>query len=137
VQFPGLRFRWPVHPNPHVQVAAQDLIHIQHEPPMGLTAFRQALDQALLVLTDSGGVQEEAAHLGVPCLVARNHTDRPESVASHQARVVGTDPTFVAEEVLRELLTPVLSAKPSWLFGDGQAGARIARLLTQVPATVP
>ena len=131
VAVPGLRWYWPVHPNPIIQKAAVGLKHIEIGPPMGTREFRRALARARLVVTDSGGVQEEAAALGVPCCVVRPVSDRPESVTSGHTLVVGADPEEAAEAVMRELRHPTLSREGFQGFGDGQAGERIAQTLAQ------
>jgi UDP-N-acetylglucosamine 2-epimerase len=87
------------------------------------------LDRATLVLTDSGGIQEEAPSLGKPVLVLRDVTERPEAVAAGTARLVGTDPARIVVEARRLLCDPgeyarmVAAENP---FGDGRAAERIA-----------
>jgi len=126
-EYPDITFLWPVHPNPHVQEAVKDLRHVQLRPPLGNRLFRDLLSRARFVITDSGGVQEEAADLGVPCLVARETTDRPESVLQGIARVIGTN--GIEPHIAAELDRPTLPRKPSDCFGDGQASTRIADIL--------
>lgn len=121
---PDLTFLWPAHRNPEVQRAAQSCPYVQVVPPMGLQAFRTALRSATLVLTDSGGIQEEAADLGIPCLVARNHTDRPE--ANHP--ILGTSNI---ETPLRAALHNPPPRHPNPIYGDGQAAPRIASIINQ------
>jgi UDP-N-acetylglucosamine 2-epimerase (non-hydrolysing) len=123
------QFVWPVHLNPLVQAAARGVQHLQTIPPMGARAFRRLLAESRLVVTDSGGVQEEAAVLGVPCLVARRVTDRPEPVLAGGQRVVGVSPAGVADAVKRELDAPQLLRTPFTGYGDGHAGDRIVGLL--------
>jgi len=97
--------------------------------PLGYLDFVALLSGARLVLTDSGGVQEEATFLGVPCLTLRESTERPATVTHGTNRVVGTDPTRILEEIQRVLAAargPRL-VPPLW---DGQAAARIVRILT-------
>lgn len=127
-EFP-IRFIWPVHPNPHVLDAVKHLRHVELRPPLGNQRFRHLLATARLVITDSGGVQEEAADLGVPCLVARETTDRPESVQAGIARVIGTN--GIEPHIAAELDRPTLPRKPSDCFGDGQAAQRIADILNK------
>lgn len=126
---PDVLFLWPTHPNPRVQQAVVGLHHLRVIPPYGAAAFRRMLRSAQLVLTDSGGVQEEAAHLGVPCLVARTVTDRPESVEAGVARVIGTDPVPLTLAVRDEVDEPAMARCPCPVYGDGQSGTRIAGLL--------
>lgn len=125
------QFVWPVHPNPLAQAAAKDLQSIQTLPPLGARAFRRLLSTSRLVVTDSGGVQEEAAVLGVPCLVAREQTDRPEPVLAGLQRVVGVSPAGVADALKQELDTPRLPRTPFLGYGDGTAGQRIVNLLVE------
>ena len=83
------------------------------------------------MLTDSGGVQEEAPALGKPVLVLRATTERPEGVAAGAARLVGTDPAAIvaaAEELLTDPAAYARMAAARTLYGDGRAGARIAEL---------
>lgn len=129
---PSIEFHWPVHPNPEVRKAVPD------NPPPNLfllsplvpEVFTQMLSTSLAVLTDSGGVQEEAAFLGVPCVVAREYTDRHESVASGQALLVGSDTGRVRAGLLSAILGD-LKSSPSHVFGDGQSGERIAKHLAK------
>lgn len=83
--------------------------------------------ESSLVLSDSGGIQEEAATLGVPLLVLRDKTERPEAIASGNIELVGTDPDRIVEAVRRRLSAP--SPSPSLAFGDGRAGERIAAII--------
>jgi UDP-N-acetylglucosamine 2-epimerase (non-hydrolysing) len=87
-----------------------------------------------LVLSDSGGIQEEAPALGVPLLVLREKTERPEGIAAGASRLVGTDPSRIVREV-RELLADPAAlaamAQPTFPFGDGRAGRRIASIVVE------
>ena len=123
------RFIWPVHPNPVLQTATHDMKAIRTRGPLGHHAFREVMQHSKLVITDSGGVQEEAAALGVPCLVVREVTDRPESVVAGHARVVGTNPDTVALRIWEELDHPTLKTERFLGYGDGTAGYRIAEIL--------
>jgi UDP-N-acetylglucosamine 2-epimerase (non-hydrolysing) len=127
--FPQIPFHWPLHRNPHVQAAAAGLTHVRTSPPLGNRQFRHLLATARLVVTDSGGVQEEAADLGVPCLVARQHTDRPESVTAGIARLIGTH--SIEMPVYSELSQPTLPRQPSPCFGSGTACQSIADILNK------
>ncbi len=131
--FPRVHITYPVHPNPEVRRAATEVLAgvpgVELVPPMDYPAFLQAFRSARVVLSDSGGVQEEAPAVGVPVLVARQVTERPEAVESGWAQLVGTDP-----EAIRQHLERLLFDDQAWAqarggpnpFGDGQAGARIA-----------
>ena len=94
-RFPELQFVLPVHPNPEVKRTVEELLcdlpGMHLIPPVDYLEFVHLMARADLVLTDSGGVQEEAPSLGKPVLVLREVTERPEGVAAGTARVVGTD----------------------------------------------
>lgn len=124
---PDLRFVLPIHPSPRVMVLADRLGAVANfsiVDPLPYPAMLGAIRAARAVITDSGGVQEESAWFGTPCLVTRAETDRPESVAGGGAAVVGLE-SRVALEALQALGRP----SPSTVFGDGHASVRIARQL--------
>jgi UDP-N-acetylglucosamine 2-epimerase (non-hydrolysing) len=127
---------FPVHPNPAVRaVVARTLegvegVHLCE--PLDYLSFVQVLDSADLVLTDSGGVQEEAPSLGKPVLVLRDTTERPEAIEAGVARLVGTTPDFVyaaASELLDDPRAYARMARAENPFGDGRAAGRIAEVL--------
>lgn len=126
----------PVHPNPDI-VAVMDRVlgdhpHVVRTAPMDYPRFVGALSMAHLVLTDSGGIQEEAPALGKPVLIMRETTERPEGVAAGTARLVGTETAAIAAAVT-ELLDNDdaygVMARAHSPFGDGKAAERIADLL--------
>ncbi len=136
---------FPVHLNPAVRdvvlpvLSGVDGIHLCE--PLGYFAFVDALDSADLVLTDSGGLQEEAPSLGKPVLVLRDTTERPEAVSAGVARLVGTNREIVYRAACELLDSPDLyramacAANP---FGDGHAAERVvAELAGRVPAAGP
>lgn len=125
---------YPVHPNPSVQQSVEaalgDVEAIILAPPLDYATFICLLRRCALVVTDSGGVQEEAPALGKPVFVTRSTSERPEAVAAGTARLVGTDPKVIFEAVTKVLDDPAayrLMARAHNPFGDGQASARIAR----------
>jgi UDP-N-acetylglucosamine 2-epimerase (non-hydrolysing) len=127
---------YPVHPNPNVQAAVnqylRDVPNIQLIQPLEYAAFVDAMRRAHILLTDSGGVQEEGPSLGKPVLVMRDKTERPEAVKAGSARLVGTDENTIVAETARLLDDPEEYAKRSQIhnpYGDGQASARIRDLL--------
>ncbi len=133
---PSIAVLLPVHPNPNVRetVAAElgGLDRVCLVPPLNYEGFVAALMHSHFVLTDSGGVQEEAPALGKPVLVMRHVTERPEALAAGVARLVGTDPELILTEARR------LLDDPSWYhrmargvspYGDGCAAPRIAAAL--------
>jgi UDP-N-acetylglucosamine 2-epimerase len=100
--------------------------------PLGYVAFARLMKRATLILTDSGGIQEEAPALGVPVLVMREETERPEAVDAGVARLVGTDPSRIVTEAERILSSDQARsemARGSSPFGDGHAAERIVRVL--------
>jgi UDP-N-acetylglucosamine 2-epimerase (non-hydrolysing) len=102
--------------------------------PCGHQAMLAMMRDADLVLSDSGGMQEEAPGLGVPLLVLRDKTERPEGIASGNARLVGTDPEAIRKAVDRLLedrsALAAMSAR-SYPYGDGFAAPRIASFVSQ------
>ena len=131
-EVPSRLFLWPVHPNPHVRDAIpQDLPpNLVLLPPLERPAFLSLLRTSHLVVTDSGGVQEESAFLGIPCVVARRVTDRPESVASGHALLA---PNGDLSGAIREaLVSGRLKASAFKGFGDGKSGKRIAGHLKRI-----
>jgi UDP-N-acetylglucosamine 2-epimerase (non-hydrolysing) len=131
-EFPLARFVYPVHRNPNVQGPARRLLgglpNVHLLDPLPYIPFVGLLARARVILTDSGGIQEEAPTLGVPVLVARETTERPEGVGCGSNMLVGTRPEIVLGELRRHLETskerPGAPPCPN-PFGDGQASARI------------
>ena len=131
-----VHFVYPVHPNPNVSVPAHEILS-GHEritlcPPLDYLPFVAAMKRAHLVLTDSGGVQEEAPALAKPVLVMRRETERPEAVAAGVVRLVGPVRDAIVAEVSRLLDDPDAyagMAKGVSPYGDGHAAARIADIL--------
>jgi len=120
---------YPVHPNPSVSGPARALLsghpRIVLTDPLGYLDMVAAMRHASLILTDSGGIQEEAPSLGTPVVVLREVTERPEAVAAGVATLAGTDPEriLVAAGRALEERSEALGPNP---FGDGHAGRRIA-----------
>lgn len=135
---PALDVLFPMHLNPAVRDPARAILgglpNVRLEDPLDYMAMQQALMDAWLVLTDSGGLQEEAPTYGVPVLVLRDETERPEAVAAGCARLVGT-----RREVIVEQVESLLGNEVAWRqmarvanpFGDGQASRRIASILRE------
>ena len=134
-----VRLLYPVHPNPNVVEPAEELLsdhpRIDLVEPLGYRDLVLALQGAHLVLTDSGGIQEEAPTFGTPVLVLRSVTERPEGVEAGVALLVGTDPETILEEGRRILssgqdgIRAASSANP---YGDGGAGKRIVDIVSSV-----
>ncbi len=136
---------WPVHPNPQVKqlvMARLDgQVRVRLCPPLDYPAFVALMARAYLILTDSGGVQEEGPALAKPVLVLRETTERPEAVLSGVVELVGTQRAHIVARAIR-----LLRDEPSYRamargtspYGDGQATGRIiARLKTHLQATQP
>ncbi len=123
---------FPVHPSPRVRHAAltvfADQEQIQLLEPLPLPHMQQLLAHTTLLLTDSGGLQEEATYLGIPTLVLRERTEREEGVAAGVLRLIGTTPDVVADALAHllddETARPAM-ARASTVFGDGYAARRI------------
>lgn len=106
--------------------------HVELLEPQGYEAMVGLLDSSWLVLTDSGGLQEEAPALGKPVLVLRNVTERPEALATGNLELVGTDPDRIFAAVAGLLADPeryARMARPAFPFGDGHASERIAEAI--------
>lgn len=133
---PDTHFIYPVHLNPNVQEPVKRLLgdsnNVQLIEPLGYEPFVYLMQNAYLVLTDSGGVQEEAPGLGKPVLVMRDTTERPEAVESGTVRLVGTDADLIVREVQCLLDDVALYEKMSLAhnpYGDGKASERICEYL--------
>jgi UDP-N-acetylglucosamine 2-epimerase (non-hydrolysing) len=127
----------PVHPNPNVQRPVRELLRghpaIRLLPPLGYIPFLALMRRAYLILTDSGGVQEEAPSLGVPVLVLRKTTERPEAAEAGLARIIGTKPDAIVrhvEELLEDEQAYRRMATAVNPYGDGLASERIVEVLT-------
>ena len=138
---PDVAVIFPVHPNPNVrpvmEAVLRDLPNVAMIEPLDYPHFVRLLDMCHLVLTDSGGVQEEAPSLGKPVLVMRETTERPEGVAAGTARLVGTDRARIVREVLALLDDEAAYAAMSRAhnpFGDGHASERIATIIARSEA---
>jgi len=140
---PDLEVVFPVHPNPQARTPAWEVLgghpRIHLMDPLPYPDLLRVLSAASLVLTDSGGIQEEAPTFGVPVLVLREVTERPEGVEAGTAVVVGTDPERIFQESLRVLRQRIPhggrgGANP---FGDGRAGERIADIVVHALTGAP
>jgi UDP-N-acetylglucosamine 2-epimerase (non-hydrolysing) len=127
---------YPVHLNPHVQEPVNrilgDVPHITLLPPLDYLPLVHLQKRARIILTDSGGIQEEAPAFGVPVLVLREVTERPEGVTAGTLKLVGTDTGNIVREARRLLDDPSAHAemaKAANPFGDGHAAERIVAAL--------
>ena len=135
-QRPDVAVLFPVHPNPNVTSVMDAVLgerpNVARIDPLDYPHFIRALGLAHVVLSDSGGVQEEAPALGKPVLVMRETTERPEGVAAGTARLVGTDPDRIVSEIftlLDDKAAYSAMARAHNPFGDGHAAARIAGIV--------
>jgi UDP-N-acetylglucosamine 2-epimerase (non-hydrolysing) len=131
-----IEFVYPVHPNPNVKGRAHQLlkgVNVKLIEPIGYPHFVWLLDRSFLVLTDSGGLQEEAPALGKPVLVMRDVTERGEALDAGTARLVGTDKSAIVS-ALSELLDDEKAyermSKATNPFGDGKSAARIVDIIS-------
>ena len=132
LRHPTLTVVYPVHLNPNVQAPVNELLsdvpNVILLKPLDYRPFVRLMDRATIILTDSGGIQEEAPSLGKPVLVMREVTERPEGLASGTVRLVGTDPARIVAEVEALLLDPearAAMARRHNPYGDGHASMRI------------
>jgi UDP-N-acetylglucosamine 2-epimerase len=139
--FPETVFVYPVHLNPQVQGPVRARLggrrNIFLIEPLAYAEFVVLMERSALVLTDSGGVQEEAPSLGKPVLVMRETTERPEAVEAGTARLVGTDPERIFEavsELLNDQSAYETMARAVNPYGDGHACERIVKILTEIAA---
>ena len=124
-----------MHPNPnvkkHVKKLLLSLSNVFLTEPMEYLSFCYLMDSAYMILTDSGGIQEEAPSLGTPVLVMRNISERPEAISSGAIKLVGTDASIIIKNVEDLLSNEDLYAKMSAsmnTYGDGTASHKIINL---------
>jgi UDP-N-acetylglucosamine 2-epimerase (non-hydrolysing) len=127
-----------LHPNEHVAARMRDLLGqargIRLIEPCSHGELVERMRNADLILSDSGGIQEEAPALGVPLLVLRGKTERPEGIASGNMRLIGTSRDRIVGEVRQLLADPVAlaaMARRALPYGDGHAAPRIAAIIEQ------
>lgn len=133
---PDVQLVYPVHRNPNVLEPARELLggrsNVYLIEPLAYVPFVDLLRRAYFLITDSGGIQEEAPSLGKPVLVLREKTERPEAVEAGTVKLVGTDEERIVAEATRLLDDPVEYARMTRVhnpYGDGQACKRISEIL--------
>jgi UDP-N-acetylglucosamine 2-epimerase (non-hydrolysing) len=134
--FPDVEFLWPVHPNPAIRPVVERMMK-RHErvilcAPLAYGPFVSAMKRATLILTDSGGVQEEAPALGKPVLVMRGESERPEAIECEVAKLVGHDRRAIVSETAKLLGCPATyrsMARGASPYGDGHAARRIVSIV--------
>jgi UDP-N-acetylglucosamine 2-epimerase (non-hydrolysing) len=132
----GVGIDFILHPNPFVADSMRHLLDgvpgLRLLDPCGHEELLRRMRDADLVLSDSGGIQEEAPALGVPLLVLREKTERPEGIAAGSSLLVGTDKERIVTETRRLLGDPITRAamsRPALPYGDGRSGPRIAAII--------
>lgn len=140
-RYPDTDFVYPVHLNPNVRKPVFDILgngttgNIFLIEPLQYLPFVVMMERSYLILTDSGGVQEEAPGLGKPVLVMRDTTERPEAVDAGTVRLVGTDQTAIEQGIISLMENKELYRQMSEAvnpYGDGKACERIANFLTNI-----
>jgi UDP-N-acetylglucosamine 2-epimerase len=141
---PDVQVVYPVHLNPNVQEPVRRILgghgNVHLVPPVDYPAFVWLMERSTLIITDSGGVQEEAPFLGKPVLVMRDTTERPEAVAAGGVELVGTDETAIVATATALLDQPERYARMSRgcsPYGDGRASERIVAELLRRQAAKP
>jgi UDP-N-acetylglucosamine 2-epimerase (non-hydrolysing) len=143
-RFDDVELIYPVHLNPNVREPVHEILgscdRIKLVEPMAYTDFVRLLVHAHLILTDSGGIQEEAPALGKPVLVLRDKTERPEAVAAGVVRLVGTQRERIVSEASRLLADPSAysaMAREVNVYGDGLAATRIVEVIVAGHMSTP
>lgn len=141
VNYPDLLIVWPAHKNPKVRASIapqiEDLDNVISIEPVGYGEFSHLIAASNIVLTDSGGIQEEAPSLGKPVLVLRDNTERPEAIDAGTVKLIGTTPATIISEVSR-----LLDDKNSYRdmanavnpYGDGHSAGRSVDILNELLA---
>ncbi len=135
---PEVEFIYPVHLNPNVKKPVYEILgnrfNIHLIEPLGYPAFVWLMNRSYMIITDSGGIQEEAPSLGKPVLVMRNTTERPEAVKAGTVKLVGTDPEKIinyTEEILSGQTLYQKMKRAHNPYGDGKASGRIKNFLME------
>lgn len=135
-EFEDVKVVYPVHLNPNIRRIAKEVLddcdRVKLIEPLDVIHFHNFISRSYLILTDSGGIQEEAPSLGKPVLVLRNTTERPEGVGAGTLKLVGTDETKIYEEtklLLTDLKAYEQMSKASNPYGDGHASKRIVNAI--------
>jgi UDP-N-acetylglucosamine 2-epimerase (non-hydrolysing) len=136
LRYPDVDLLYPVHLNPNVQKPVYEILqglnNVFLSEPIDYLPFVYLMSKSLLLLTDSGGIQEEAPSLGKPVLVMRNTTERPEAVEAGTVKLVGTDKERIVTEIIRLIEEPEYYDSMSRAhnpYGDGKAVIRIVEFL--------
>lgn len=137
-QFPDIKIFFLVHPNPAVRKPITDMLsgvlNIELREPLDHTSFIHLLDTCTFIITDSGGIQEEATFIGKPVLIIRDTTERPECIQTGNAMLVGTkslDIIACCKKLLESTEVIASMSKVHFPYGDGYAAERIVKILEQ------
>ena len=140
-EYPDTDFLWPIHPNPAVKAALRDTLaistrfkNLRFTQPLNYQEFAKTMAIARLIITDSGGIQEEATWLGVPFIVARDTTERPEAIDVKAGVLAGR-----GGDTIYRLANELLSATDRWydsnhrrdIYGDGHAAAKLVPYMAE------
>lgn len=135
-EFPDVEIRFPVHKNPKVQNVAMKYFenekNVKLTNPLDVKEFHNVMNECYLILTDSGGVQEEAPALNVPVLVLRESTERPEGVSAGTLRLIGTDSNSVYENTKELLMNEMIYSQMSGAinpYGNGESSKEILKII--------
>ena len=131
-EFPDIKVIYPIHKNPKVREVANEIFGDSNKvkliEPLEVFDFHNFQNQSYMILTDSGGIQEEAPSLGKPVLVLRDTTERPEGIDAGTLKLVGTDEEVIyteAKTLLEDKKAYAKMSKASNPYGDGKASQRI------------
>jgi UDP-N-acetylglucosamine 2-epimerase len=136
----GVHFVYPVHMNPNVRQPAHEFLsgldNMDLIEPLDYLSFVHLMKRSILILTDSGGIQEEAPSFGIPVLVMRKTTERSEAIDAGTVKLVGTCRSYIIEETVNLMADENLRTKMTQKenpYGDGRAARRIVNFLRQQP----
>jgi UDP-N-acetylglucosamine 2-epimerase (non-hydrolysing) len=139
IKHPDVKIVYPVHKNPVIRAAAKEIFNnienIRLVEPLNVLDFHNIIARAYLILTDSGGIQEEAPSLGIPVLVARNTTERPEGIEAGTLKLVGTNTNEIYKNIellLEDEKEYKKMSNASNPYGNGTACILIADLLENI-----
>jgi UDP-N-acetylglucosamine 2-epimerase (non-hydrolysing) len=136
-----VEFIYPVHPNPQIRKTVYEILdeveHVHLMPPLDYLSLFNVLCRVDVVLTDSGGIQEEACALGKRIIILREVTERPEVVSSGMGVLVGSDPALIINQYLMISSSTKLETSSINPYGDGHAAERIVAAILDEPVTPP
>ena len=137
-EYEDIKVIYPVHKNPKVRQAAQEILsgidRIRLIEPLDVVDFHNFMARSYIILTDSGGIQEEAPSLGKPVLVMRDTTERPEGIEAGTLKLVGTTEDVIYREIKKLLVDDKAYEAMSNAvnpYGDGHASERIAEAVSK------